>query len=415
MSDIIDIVFDEENLHKAYKKASSSIKFKYNVQNYELNEFRQINEIREKYYSGKFEFKKGNEFNLHERGKVRRITTIPFQDRVVISSFCQNVLIPRIKKYLIYDNCASLKGKGVDMQRERFRVHLQKYYRKYNTNQGWILQGDFTKFFDNLIHEKLIDLICGKINENDIDFKLFLEKIFKQFEVDVSYMSNQEYKDCLNQVFDSLKYNKETCNELKTGEKIMRKSIGIGHEVSQICGVFYPTQIDNYIKIVKGCKFYGRYADDFYIIHQDKEFLTLMLDDITKIAKNMGIHINEKKTHIKRLDKTITFLKVRYDLTKTGKVIMRLHKDNFKRERIKLKKFSKMLSNNQIDYKTIEQQYKSWKGNVNKRRKDKNGKYYGKCIYSNRKSVEKMNKIYNELFIKDWRLRNGRNKRICKS
>lgn len=57
-----------------------------------------------------------------------------------------------MKKHIIYDNCASIKGRGISHQRDRFEVHLRKYYRLYG-NEGWILFGDFSKFYDNIIHE----------------------------------------------------------------------------------------------------------------------------------------------------------------------------------------------------------------------------------------------------------------------
>ena len=38
--------------------------------------------------------------------------------------------------------------------------------------------------------------------------------------------------------------------------------------------------IDNYCKIVKCMKYYGRYMDDIYIIHEDKEYLKGLLNDI---------------------------------------------------------------------------------------------------------------------------------------
>ena len=36
------------------------------------------------------------------------------------------------------------------------------------------------------------------------------------------------------------------------------KGVDIGSQPSQNIGISYPSQIDNYIKIVRGCKYYGR-------------------------------------------------------------------------------------------------------------------------------------------------------------
>lgn len=66
----------------------------------------------------------------------------------------------------------------------------------------------------------------------------------------------------------------------------MHKSLGIGSQISQISGIYYPSKMDNYCKIVKGIKFYGRYMDDTYIIGNSKEELKSLLDDIDKICKN---------------------------------------------------------------------------------------------------------------------------------
>lgn len=49
-----------------------------------------------------------------------------------------------LKNY-IYDNCASIKGRGISQQRKRFEIHLHKYYQLYG-NDGYILFGDFSKF-----------------------------------------------------------------------------------------------------------------------------------------------------------------------------------------------------------------------------------------------------------------------------
>ena len=71
-------------------------------------------------------------------------------------------------------------------------------------------------------------------------------------------------------------------------------------------------EIDNFIKIVKGVKFYGRYMDDGYIIHKDKEFLNQLIIDISEKAKSIGITINNKKTRICKLSEYWRFLQTQY-------------------------------------------------------------------------------------------------------
>lgn len=367
----------------AFNKCKKGSIWKESVQRYEMNLLKNIDQQITAVQNGTYEQKPFNEFALNERGKTREIKAIHIEDRVVLRNLCDNILAPGIEKYLIYDNGASIKGKGIHFTRQRFETHLHKYYRQHGSNEGYILLMDFTKFFDNIQHSKLINEYKKRLNDKDLIE--FLAQIINAFHIDVSYMNDEEYKYCLNSVYNALEYA-DIDKSLLTGEKYMDKSVGIGSQISQISGLLYPTRIDNYCKIVKGLKYYGRYMDDTYVIHESKEYLKQLLNEITKICNDYGIFINQKKTQIVKLTKTFTFLKTRYNLTATGKVIKRINKDSVTRERRKLKKFRKMLDEGRITYNEIQEQYNSWRGNL---------KYYS--AYNVTKN---MDKLFNELFIK---------------
>lgn len=363
-----------------------SIHFKYNVQNYRINELQEILKFQSAYENGEFAFSKSRPFRMRERGHERLIHPIVFRDRVVIHAFCKYVLIAKLLPYLIYDNCASLEGKGIDKAQDRFRVHLKRYYLENKTNEGYILQIDCRKYFDNLRHDEIIKSMAEKLTEEEIDF---LKLILKENEIDASNMTDEECEACINGVYDSLKHR-------STGskEKMIPKSIGIGSEASQTIGLFYLHRIDNYIKIVRGFKYYARYMDDSYVIHKDKQVLKELLEELKILYKEIGLEVNEKKTQIFRIDIPVTFLKTNYILTDTGKVIMRKHKDTFHRERIKLKKLKKKAEAGEITYKSIEEQYRSWRGTIMRKRKGTK-----KLMYKNQKQIASMDKLYNELFI----------------
>ena len=112
-----------------------------------------------------------------------------------------------------------------------------------------------------------------------------------------------------------------------------------------------------------------------------------ILDELKRRYKAVGLEINNKKTQISRLEKPITFLKTIFILTDTGKIIKRKCADTFKRERIKLKKFAYKLDAGDMPYKAIDNQYRSWRGNVSRKG------------YKNYRQVSRMDKLYNELYI----------------
>ena len=382
---LLDTCFSIENLHQSFMDIRKSIHFKYNVQNYRLNELKEIASFREAYKNGTFKFTDSKAFYLRERGRERYIQPVTFRDRVIVHAFCQYVLLPKLTPYLIYDNCASIEGKGIDKSLDRFRVHLQRYYTRHKSNEGYILQIDCRKYFDNLRHDLIIEKLRSKLDPEEIDF---LKMILKQNEIDVSYMTDEQYATCMTDVFNAIEYN--AMRYEKTGEKIMRKSIGIGSETSQIIGLYYLAEIDNYVKIVKGFKYYARYMDDSYVIHKDKEVLRELLEELKAKYAELGLQINDKKTQIRKISKPVVFLKTIYILTETGKVVKRKCKDTFKRERIKLKKFATKVLNKEMTYNMVKMQYLSWRGTIMRH----NGR-----MYKNYKQVSRMDKLYNELFI----------------
>ncbi len=358
-----EIVCDANNLYRAYKASVKNSKWKESVQKFMLNFLRHIFSIQEDLLNRTLQNGPVDEFELSERGRVRPITSIQIRDRIIRHVLCDEVLLPEIRKHIIYDNCASIKGRGISQQRKRFEIHLHKYYRLYG-NEGWILFGDFSKFYDNIIHE-IAKRELLKLFDNDEFIDWLLTLIFDGFLIDVSYMSEEEYATCLSATFNKLKY-REIPKELLTGEKWMAKSVNIGDQLSQIIGIYYPYRIDNYVKYVRGEKFYGRYMDDWYIMNPSKDELERLLAAIRKIAEEYGIHINEKKTRIVKISSTYKFLQVKYSLSKDGKVIKRINPQRVTAQRRKLKKLAVKVENGEILYEQVENMFKSWMGSFYK-------------------------------------------------
>lgn len=322
-------------------------------------------------------------FLIAERGKPRYISGNIIRDRIVRHSFVDNILYPQLTKYLIYENCASIQGKGITKQRDILDKQLRSYYNTHNHSyKGYILLGDFSKFFDNIRHDIFLEDVKSKIKD---DYAMMLLKtILKSFEIDVSCLTDEEYSSCLEEKFDSLAYL-SIPDEYKTGEKFMQKSVNIGDHTAQVIGVYYPTPIDNYVKIVNSIKYYGRYMDDFYIISESKEKLLVLLDGIKEIANKLGLFLNEKKTRIVKLESGFTFLQTKYVPKESGYVIKKINKKRIICMKRKLRKLAKKMDDGEVSYDLIYDMYNSWI-----------------CNYKNLMTIkqrESLDSLYNSLFI----------------
>lgn len=341
-----DEVFTFDNLYHSYKMCCKGVGWKASTHKYKANDLLNVNITYKALKTKTFKSKGFYEFDIVERGKPRHIQSVHISERVVQRCLCDYALVPLLSRSFIYDNSACLKNKGIDFALDRMNCHLQRYYRKYG-NKGYALVFDFSKYFDNINHQKLIELLDTKVEDRDM-FNL-LAMLINDF----------------------------------GGEK----GLGLGSQISQICALTYPSTLDHYIKEKLRIKFYARYMDDGYLIHPDKDYLKYCLTKITEICNDLGIKLNTKKTQIVRLERGINFLKTRFILTDTGKVIRKPYKKGITKMRRKLKIFRSWVDSGKMTPEEVEMSYRSWQGHIQK--------------YNSYKTIQSMDKLYRELFKED--------------
>ena len=318
----IELVSNANALIDAFNKAKQGSYWKTSVQRYAYELWENTYNIRKALNDGTYRQREFVEFDLCERGKCRHIKSIHIIDRVVQRSLCDNVLTPRTVPRLIYDNGASQEGKGVDFTRKRLEKHLHDFYRHYGGNEGYAVLIDFHHYFASLDHDILKAMYRKLIPEPDL-------------------MALVDYLIDIN-----------------GGEA----GLGIGSQISQNAGVFYRNPIDTYFTICKRMKYYDVYMDDTCCICRTKDEAREILDDFRKQSAMLKLEINEKKTQIVKLSRGFTFLKIRYVLTETGKLLKYQSKDTFKRERRRLKAFKRR----GLSQACIEEAYKSWRYSVSR-------------------------------------------------
>lgn len=359
-----------------YKRVRKASGWKDGNQAFGLNFLKEVRRLQKELRNGNYRQGAGAIFSQCEQGHTRLIKALTVRDTVVQHALCDFVLVPELSQHLIHDNGASLKGKGISFTRKRFEQHMRWHYRRYG-REGYILKIDFRKYFDNIRHDILKQSIRRYIEDDTIMDTV--SAVLKANEVDISFTDDVRYID---KVFNALEYERIAPTE-KTGKRFMAKGLGIGSPLAQISGLFMPTLIDTYCKVVKRLHCYDAYMDDRIIIHPSKAFLKDLLEEVREIAKRLGLHVNNKKTQIIKLSHGFTFLKTRYMLTNSGKILRGIPHDVVTRQRRKMKKLAGFVRAGTFSVKAFDSQYRGWRGD--------------KIRYNASRTLANMDKLYRRL------------------
>lgn len=162
-----EAVFSFERLYDAYRGSIKGVGWKASTQRYKASNLAHINRTHEELLAGRYRSKGFYEFDIVERGKPRHIKSVHISERVVQRCLCDNCLTPMLSRSFIYDNGASLPGKGYDFAVRRVTHFLAEHYRKHG-REGYVLVFDFSKYFDTAQHAP----VFAEIRRSGIDDRL---------------------------------------------------------------------------------------------------------------------------------------------------------------------------------------------------------------------------------------------------
>ena len=273
--------------------------------------------------------------------KKRIVKSGSFRDKVLQHCLCDYVLLPKLKDIFIRDNYAGQIGKGTLFGLNRLSEQLLSFYNEHGTN-GYILKCDISKFFYSIDHDLM---------------KKAIRKYFKD--------------DGIQYVCDLL---------IDSGDKI---GLPLGNQSSQVFALLYLNGLDHYITEELGCKYYGRYMDDFFLISDNKEYLKDCLDKITAFLSRLKLKLNSK-TEVIPISKGIRFLWFHTYLTDDGKVIRKITGDCKRQEKKRLRKNATLVKCGKLTREKFDESYKSWRSHA----------YHGNCF----KLVYEMDKFVDSLF-----------------
>lgn len=218
--------------------------------------------------------------------KPRDIHKASVRDRLLHHAIYR-ILYPYFDKTFIHDSYSCRVGKGTHKALDRFRSHAQKSSHNH-TRTCSVLKCDIRKFFANIDHRILLEILQKHIRDQDI---LWLLR-----EVVGSFCS------CCSKIdtHQSFPIGRDWCR---------RKGLPLGNLTSQLLVNIYMNEFDQFVKHQLKVKYYIRYADDFVVLSHDKQELEQTLRYIEVFLKEtLQLQLHPTKVSITTIASGVDFL-----------------------------------------------------------------------------------------------------------
>lgn len=258
-----------ENLFLAWDEFRRGKKNRKDVQEFGFNLEDNIFQLYQELKNQTYKHSKYQSFYIQDP-KLRHIHKATVRDRIVhhlVSWFLEQIY----DKSFIIDSysCRIKKGTHKAIKRlNKFSFPISKN----NTKGFYALKCDIKRFFDNIDHKILIDILKKRIEDKD-----FLWLI------------------------------SEIINSFYSGDK--NQGIPLGNLTSQYFANIYLNELDKFVKHKLKIKYYIRYTDDFVILNENKDYLKKIINLIREFLRdNLKLSLHPNKIIIRTHHQGIDFL-----------------------------------------------------------------------------------------------------------
>ena len=287
-------VFNYHDMFKYGEVCCKNVMWKQSVQTFHRHLFSRTAANRKRALNN-YKPKRLCSFHINERGKKRHIEAPHIDDRQIQKTFSKKVLLPLYLPRMIYDNGASLQGKGLIFSQKQMDKALRRHVKRYGFN-GCIIMADFKGFFPNA-------------------------------DKDIVKSRHTEIEDHI------LRRMADVITDLG------KSGLPLGVEPSQIEMIALPSKLDNYMACQMGLQGFGHYMDDYHILVPPDRDPREVVAVFEEKAAELGIEVSSDKTQIIPFGKPFKYCKMKRMYK--GKIIKRGCPDSIKRARRKFKKFAR--------------------------------------------------------------------------
>lgn len=302
--------------------------------------------------SGKYHARKGTTVQIY-LPKKRTATAPWFRDRVWQRSMCDNGVYDDLTRGFLRANVACQKGKGQDMAYRIVIEYLQRLHRAAPGETVYGVHLDVQKYFPSTPQAEIKALDRSRVTE-----PRFIPYLDEVIDLQDDPRPEAEIRD----------------------DPFGKRGTGLGSQINQLNQIALLDGLDH--EAAQICPCYIRYNDDFLILSHDRTAVEAARDLIKKRLTERGLTMTDKHG-VFRAANGFYFLRKRFIMTETGKIIIRLHPRAMADERKTLRKLKAKVDIGARDMEDVKRHYQSWVANAE---------------YAGDAPIREMDKFYTQLF-----------------
>lgn len=289
-----------EELYTAYQDCLKRKRNTVNAIEFLIDEEEKLSKLYYELNSKTYEVGKSITF-IVDRPVHREVFAADFRDRIV-----HHLIINRTLQYFEEefddDSYSCRKGMGTEYGIRRCYQQMQEVSNNFK-DEAYVIKCDLKSFFMTInkdaLYNKLCKMLDFKFQGSDIDreYTKYLIKL-------VVY--DNPHKKCI------FRSPKSKWNLLPKSKSLFntddKHGLPIGNLTSQIFANFYLNEFDRFVRNELGCKYYGRYVDDFYIVTKNKDKIGNILSKCREKLASLGVTLHPNKVYVQEIHKGLNFI-----------------------------------------------------------------------------------------------------------
>ena len=312
-------ILDSDVLEAALLRAMKNHRRREQYCKIEINKREVIADIQAKLIAKAYEPQPLEIFTVYEP-KQREVQSPSIYDKIVQNAMLDNGLYEELTKPIIRDCYGSMRGRGALDGLERLTQFMAQCW-SVNGIDAWVLKCDIRHYFASIQQEDITQIARRYVSDPDV------------MELLERYIT------------------------------ICHTGLPLGLRTSQPLANLELSWLDHKVKEQRHCKWYGRYMDDFYVIHHDKEFLKELKHEMAEDLGRRGLEFNGK-TQIFPVSNGIDFLGFRTYLNENGKVIRKLRDRSRRGMQRRIRQFETALLAGTMTKGEVISHYQAWRAHA---------------------------------------------------